>query len=226
MFRWRTVCFLMAALFLSASTNAENTNVDKNIKSEQKENSIKKYKDIILKEHLLLFNIQVASISGTFGKEIKYVDNAPFAKLIFGGFVSYDKMYSYKYTIGANLGYFINEISDIRSHAFSFSGNFSFYLKGYKSSPTYFKTEIGFIKAIADSSFIDATSDNISTNFIPFYKIGLGTHGLLGNNGALRFEIFYQKVLSNNKKIPEIDNYQIDGNLSSIGLTVGLGLSW
>lgn len=226
MFRWRTICFLMAALFLSASANADNTNVDKNNKSEQKENRIKKYKDIILKEHLLLFNIQVSSISGTFGKDIKYIDNAPFAKLIFGGFVSYDKMYSYRYAIGANLGYFINEISDIRSHAFSFSGDFSFYLKGYKNSPTYFKTEIGFIKAIANSNFIDASSDKISTNLIPFYKIGLGTHGLLGNIGALRLEIFYQKVLSNNKIIPEIDNYKIEGSLSTIGFVIGLGFSW
>ena len=179
-----------------------------------------------LKENFVFFNINISSIQGSLGENIKFYDKSPFAKLIYGGSLSYSKVLKAKYSIGTDFGYWMNNISDAHSKAISVAGNFSYYIKGYNFSGSYIKTELGYIKAFAKDNFIQSSADKISTKFTPFYKLAIGTHGPIGSFGSLKFEFFYNNILSKDKKISGIDNYTIESNLSTYGITIGTGLQW
>ncbi len=182
--------------------------------------------DATKKDNLLLFNIESASVIGSYWDDIDYLDNSAFAKLIYGGSISYDKIISRSYSIGGSVGYLLNKIDRAKTHAYTFSANYSYYLRGFNRSSSYMKVELGFIKASSEDVYVNTSHDDLSTDFIPYYKLGLGTNGLQGNRRALRFEIFYKTILSDNKEIKELDSFKIDGNLSTIGILIGYGLSW
>ena len=84
---------------------------------------------------------------------------------------------------------------------------------------TYLQIEIGQLKA--ESEDIDSESD-----YVTFYKFGLGTNSDIREKLVVNIELFYRKVLSKDEELINLPFYTVEENLVTIGLQIGLGYKW